>query len=296
MKRLVLSGILALALVGCKKKEEAPVEEAAKPEVKQEVVAGPVEIGRTLADMTPEARAEDLVSSDASKVREVVVWELLQRSGLESGELTPHAVVYGREPALTKRPLYLNLGGLRGAALYAAAAKLEVPNVCGTECRVPIYNTIAKGVAGNDVFKEPGVIDPLALKSLLDALYVEPDKSLLGATAKDIYPLLRPIVYEFVMTQRAIRVLGKEKSLGEFNAAMAKTATDKRAMLNFYKDFATQNNLGMLAGLEANRSHAQITGFWLRRLADGSEPVLDVFFKKMLKDYDQPLLDESTRK
>lgn len=296
MKRLVLTGALALALMGCKKKEEKPVEEPPKQEVKQEVAAGPVEIGRTVADMTPEARAEDLVSGDASKAREVVVWELLQRSALSTGDLNPHAIVYGRDPALTKRPLHLNLGGLRGAALYAAAAKLEVPNVCGTECRIPIYNTVARGLAGGDVFKEAGVIDPQALKKLLDALYVEPDKSLLGATAKDIYPLLRPIVYEFVMTQRAIRVLGKVKAMEEYKAALAQTETDKRAMLNFYKTYATENNLGMLAGLEANRSHSQIAGFWLRRLADGSEPVFDVFFKTMLKDYDQALLDESTRK
>jgi len=304
MNRMIVLGLLAtLALTGCKKKEQDKADDKPTPEINEPAkVQPPMIVGADTEALGPEGRADALVSGDVARSREVAVWLVLVNAAPTNDERDALVIIPGASSERpTNKSFILGISGIRNVVLMAASEKLGIPNLCGSECRVPFINALAKPIAGGDVYKEAGVLDPQVLKKFLDTVYVKPDTELLGVKASDVYPLLRPIVFEFVMMQRAIRVLGKEKVLEEFNEAREAAGPDPEGginneMLTFYRRFANQNNLGMLAGLESDRSHFMLGGFWMRRLADGTEPVLDAFFKVMLKDYDQKLLDESTRK
>lgn len=300
MKRAFLVGLIgAVAIGGCKKDEPETNNSATKtPEVQKEAPAPEVQepafIGEELSNKSAEERVKMLTSGDATQFREAALYQVMTRASLVQDEAMERAVLVhgGNAQKPNTKPLYIGYMGAQNLIFFSLREELSIPNVCGAECRVPFYNALLKPFSTEDVFKGDGALDPKALKNTIDALYIKPDASLLGVQAKDVYPVVRPIVYEWVMTHKAIRTLGKDEVLAEFEAEKAKG----ESLVPFYKDFATKKNLGMLAGLDSNRSHFALAGFWMRRLADGSEPVLDAALKIMLKDYDQELLDESMKK
>jgi hypothetical protein len=145
---------------------------------------------------------------------------------------------------------------------------------------------------GGRLYAADGRVDKKALKKLLDGVWIEPDAPLAGLPAREIYALHRGECRAAALVYVALRDgVGKGAALKKYKAALAR---DAHAMGKFYRDLAGAPGIAGAATAET-KDPTYLTGFWLRRMADGTDAELFAFLSKVLKAYDPEFHVGATR-
>jgi hypothetical protein len=153
------------------------------------------------------------------------------------------------------------------------------------------FNRVLRDRLGADLFDEanPGALAPAALDRLLAEIWIDPDSRLLGTQAKQLYRLYRPIVWDYVRVYRALdEHVGRGKALRELAKARKQAGADGD-LLPFYEEFTARHRIAEHAGMKERWGTNVIAGFWIRRMADGTDARLIAFAGKIARGYDPEL-------
>lgn len=203
-----------------------------------------------------------------------------------------------------EQPHRLGLGAMRShleslsdrRAPKDAVAKPRVVN--GVEIQGNAINAALKTRLKGNLFASdaPAKLNLKVLKKLLDAAWIAPDDALLGVTARDVYRVVQPGVTALAMIYKVMRDdLGKPKVLKAYRKAL-KDHPDKgkaynRDMMAFYRAFPKTHGIAEKAGVGDYYGAYVMSGFWMRRMHDGTDTLLASFMRRGLKTYDRKLHD-----
>lgn len=203
----------------------------------------------------------------------------------------------GREDRTHDRPLSFGLGSVRSGARAvmrdALPASWASNEQNGWQGRLRIVtNELLKDRIGGDLFAAtPGKLNAGPLKTLLDKLYIAPDKPLLGATAAQVYSVVRQPVRDYTATYALMKPkkAAHTKAYREARAKYADKAGDKYSndMMEWY--YAQSDALQLKEKLEMGdrRGAYLMSGFWMRRFDDGTDKICYDFLRKVTKAYDR---------
>jgi hypothetical protein len=150
-----------------------------------------------------------------------------------------------------------------------------------------VANLLLHSRLGGDLFDldKPGTIRRAPLEKLLAGLAPKPKQKLWGTTARSIYPIFRPVVREYASSHAAlVKNGGRDRLLDE--AAAYETANPGRNMAVFYHRYAKKAGLSKTVHLRRSWTEGFVTGFWLRRMRDGTDGVLLSYLADVLAQYD----------
>ena len=159
-------------------------------------------------------------------------------------------------------------------------------------------NSLLRVTLGGDLFdmENPGRVNKETLKVFLDRIYMPPKSQLLGTSTTELYKLYRQPIEEYARVYRAMRKVGKRRVVRAYRKALKQHADPSQhyneAMLGFYRTFTKSNNIAKRSGLMHRWDLSIMSGFWMRRMADGTDRMLWDFTLKVLKDYDPALYKE----
>ena len=146
--------------------------------------------------------------------------------------------------------------------------------------RRALVNRLLRQHIGGDLLPvdSPGTVDKARLKALIDAMRLAPTDTVLGHKAADVYRLAQPMLADHALNYVALRDrVGRTKALAAYKAALAAEETTWEGdMGRFYERFTKENKLPPSDWYGAD----VITGFWMRRMADGT----DAMIYKALRD------------
>jgi len=282
--KIIIASILVLAS-SCKQDPPAEAPATATQTVVQAVEEKPSVYGAEFMDMSDEAQATLIKSGDPAKVRDLVAYKLYE-FGNAAGEGTVGPLQVGNKKV--EQPLMI---GLRQSRMLVA--KLGgAPSDCDVECQNTHLNQVAEPLTGGLLYKADGSVDAAMLKTLIEKMQFGAGDSVLGIPATAVYASFKPTLREYALVFRTLNKIGPDVVKGEFNAALADAGDDKDAMSTFYRRFVNMNDVVGQSGLQKSNRHAVATGFWMRRMADGTLPLIEETLKKTLVEFDKPLHDE----
>lgn len=312
MKFVLVLSLLALGACESKTTEDVPKDNPAtevaptekpsepEPEPEPEVVEATV-IGSEMAALSSDDVAAIVKSKDAAKLRDVLVWRGISQSSQDkSGE--PNEKLFALAKAEGKpfeftHPLRIGFGRTHGIAVRLGELAVDSPakGPCGSECQAKRVNALLNPITQKDLLTADGVADAEALQKILDALAIEPTDKILGVDAAALYPVIKPSVEANARIYAVMKSLGKEKVVAEFEAAKKanpEPASGKnQGMLKFYRSFDGDHDITGTANVRISQSHINV-GFWVRRMADGTDTLLEKFLMAHLQKFDSKLYDE----
>ncbi|HEY3445381.1 MAG TPA: hypothetical protein VGK67_03410 [Myxococcales bacterium] len=132
-------------------------------------------------------------------------------------------------------------------------------------------------------------VDRDALRVFLAAAYVAPDEPVLGLTAQTLYPAFRRRVRNELRLYRGLtEQLGAP--LPELKAEFLKSHPGKpdveRDWREFYRFLFEKTDSLRAFGISGCELRDLDLGFWVRRIEDGTAPMLGGFLKKVVAAYD----------
>ena len=282
--KIIIASILVLAS-SCKQDPPAEAPATATQTAVQAVEEKPSVYGAEFMDMSDEAQATLIKSGDPAKVRDLVAYKLYE-FGNAAGEGTVGPLQVGNKKV--EQPLMI---GLRQSRMLVA--KLGgAPSDCDVECQNTHLNQVAEPLTGGLLYKADGSVDAAMLKTLIEKMQFGAGDSVLGIPATAVYASFKPTLREYALVFRTLNKIGPDVVKGEFNAALADAGDDKDAMSTFYRRFVNMNDVVGQSGLQKSNRHAVATGFWMRRMADGTLPLIEETLKKTVFEFDKPLHDE----
>lgn len=284
--KLIIASILVLSSA-CKKDPPAenPAPATATQTAVQAVEEKPTVYGEEFVEMNEEAQATLIKSGSVEGVRDLVAYKLYQfGNAAEEGVVGPLQV--GNTKIET--PLVIGLRQSRMLVARLGGASGD----CDVTCQNIHVNKVAEPIAGGLLFKEDGSLDAEMLKTLIGKVQFGASDKVLGIPAPAVYASFKPTLREYALVYRTLKKIGPDVVKAEFKAALADAGDDKEAMSMFYRRFVNTNDVVALSGLTKSNRHAVSTGFWMRRMADGTLPIVEETLKKMLVEFDKPLHDE----
>lgn len=165
----------------------------------------------------------------------------------------------------------------RGPAPDAFGARLLAPEAVAEALGRAVYDAKARRV------------DKDALRVFLAAAYVGPDEPVLGMTAKAIYPAFRRRVRnELRLYRGATRQLGAPLAdlKAEWLEGAPAASEAGRDWRPFYKSLAERTDSLRAFGIGPCEVRDADLGFWIRRIDDGTAPLLGAFLEKLVREYD----------
>ncbi len=220
------------------------------------------------------------------------------------GAATSPVTLQGRGAAVTKTPeLALGMGTVRYALedlIQEGAPELVDPETRRSDALrlASAANKLLTPLLGGTLFdsKRPGALRPKAVKRLMAlAKTIGPDTKLAGTTAAEVYTLYRRPIREYAAVYKALLDKpGRRRIVRAYRKAVKQFANpdlvynDK--MLEFYSRFAHTHGVGDAAGLGRRWDIAIIAGFWMRRMADGTDKMLWSTLQDRLSAFDPKLL------
>ena len=278
-------GVALLALSACKNDPPAaPKTETASTATQtaeQAVEQQPAGLGSQYVGLDDDARAELAKSGDPATIRNIMTFEMFRfGNALRDGAVGPYEVGGKR----IEKPLMIGLRQIRGIAVRLANPAPE----CPIECERQALNKLAEPLTAGLFYKADGTIDGQIFKTLVDKLWVEPADDVLGIPAAKVYEVFQPVMRDYALVYKAIGEVGVDATKGEFTAALAE---DPTKMTTFYRRYVNMNDVAGKTGLEKSVRLGIAAGFWMRRLDDGTAPVVEETLKRLLLSYDKPLHD-----
>ncbi len=162
----------------------------------------------------------------------------------------------------------------------------------GTECRREASSAWVAALTDRALYLRDGALDPEALDAALSAIWIDPDATLSGSPARDLYALYQPSVAAHLRVWKNIQRVGERKIMKGWRAERKRSAMNGGDLVHsFYRDRARFP--GVFEGFSArDRAATEIYGFWLRRIDDGTAPVILDHAKRLTTQYDPALHDE----
>lgn len=275
--------IALLAATACK--QDPPAEtttETAKQTAEKPLEAKPASLGAEYAAMDADAQQKVITSGDPAKVRDLMFFNMFKVGNrLRDGQVGPFEVA-GKK---IDKPLMLGLRQTRHIAMNL----VQSPADCQAACQRAEINKLIEPLTQSLFYRADGSIDAEVAKTLIEKLWVDPTDKILGVPASDIYSVFRPSIREYALVYKALDAYGVDTIKSEYNAALAE-APDK--MPTFYRRFVNLNDIASKAGLDKSMRLAIASGFWMRRYADTTAPLVQETLKRILSAYDKPLHDE----
>ncbi len=299
MTRVVMISLVSLLAFGCKNdqpkeqptSESVEVDAEAAPE--KPVVAEPRKFGQAWADVDEAARTAAF--GEPAKLRSLLSYELVRSATPEEkgAEIGPYGLVVANEKTkdLNREQ---DIGIRRARSVIVAQARVfegqDLATLCKIDCQRAALNAAFATAAGGPIFNEDGSPSVEALKKLFSALYVQPDAKLLGLEAKELYAMMRPAARDVSGIYAGLNAIGLKEVEASFKNALEEhpepESAVNRGLLKFYKRYTNLEGVADKGGIESESSHWTLVSFWIRRIDDGSAPVLASFMNKFFKDYD----------
>ncbi len=284
--KLIIAAILVLSSA-CKQDPpaEKPAPATATQTAVQAVEEKPTVYGAEFVEMSDEAQATLIKSGSIEGIRNLVAYKLYQFGNpAEEGAVGPLQV------GNTKIEVPLMIGLRQSRMLVARLG--GAPGDCEVTCQNTHLNKVAEPIVGGLLFKEDGSLDAELLKSLIEKIQIGANDKVLGIPAPAVYASFKPTLREYALVYKTLNKIGPDVIKAEFKAALSEAGDDKDAMSTFYRRFVNMNDVVALSGLTKSNRHAVSTGFWMRRMADGTMPLVEETLKKILVEFDKPLHDE----
>lgn len=287
MKSKFILAVAFVALTACKQEPaQAPKTETAQAlQTAAQVEAPKATAGAEFMGMEAQAKADLLKQGDVERTRSLLTFEFFgAANALREGSLESFSV----GDRTHDKPLILGLRQARILTVRAAGG----PTECDAACQNTHVNKAFEPLIGGVLYKEDGSLNAATLKTLADKLWAGPEDKTLTLSNALIYQAFKPSVREYALVFKALRAMDQAALRTEFDTELKASASDPRAMVTFYKRFANMNDLAGATGLEKSSRLAIAAGFWMRRMADGTLPVMEETLKRTLMAYDKPLHDE----
>lgn len=243
--------------------------------------------------------ARSLEGKDAMGYAQALFFELasdIQMKGKTMLE-PPLVLTAANGDVITRdRDIYLGLGSAR-LTLFRTLSSYMPELTAGCEqlsdaCYIKAVNGLSNKLLKVNVYKKPAELDKKGVEAWLKALAITPKTPILGTSAQAIYTAYRPVLKSLAgMHQAMLKAQKRPQILKDYKGALAKAPkSDDMAMIKFYDSYASQHQLVSAAQITERPYQAYIlTGFWMRRMADGTEATLAASLQQLIKDFDQPL-------
>ncbi len=134
--------------------------------------------------------------------------------------------------------------------------------------------------------------DAESLKQFLDTLTVKAEHKLLGVTARELYPFFTNAVDFHLQIHTALNEkIGADKLAELRSAFVAAQGEGEPDLREFYTELS-KSQPSLNRGIEHfASSHALEVGFWVRRIEDGTAPVLSAFLQRISSELGRPPSD-----
>ena len=308
MKRQLTKLCAASAILftlGCESKTEkvepAPTQTAAQ---EIEAPAEPALIGSDLASLGEDGLAAIAKSGDPAQIRSYLVYSSLRRGLISKDEADAIDAIVLDAGEGKKREIdhgvEVGLGRMRGMVMGLSTTIHEAAKPCDSGCKNELISKLFLPITKKPLLSAEGKADSEALSTLIDAMRISGDDKILGLDAPVVYKALRPSIKDLALGLKAIKAMGKDEALKQYQAALKEHGQGEpgqvnREMIKFYKLFPNLNELPQKVGVVASRRFSTVTGFWLRRMADGTDKILEKELMKFIESYDKMLFEELTK-
>lgn len=192
--------------------------------------------------------------------------------------------------------VYLGLGSSRLSLFRTVSSYMpELTSGCevfSDACYMQALNGLSHKLLKVNLYKRSAELDKKGVEAWLKAITITPQTPLLGSSAQAIYTAYRPILKSLAgMHQAMLKAQKRDQILKAYKGALAKVSKDDESvMIKFYDNYTGSHKLVAAAQITDRPYQAYIlTGFWMRRMADGTDAVLASSLKQLIKDFDQPL-------
>lgn len=249
----------------------------------------------TKARRLHQAQATDLERGDLKAMAEMVLFDVSRwtsdsawRGQPVQLKLTHHGQI--RE---LDRGLYFGLGTARRSLV--TQLRTVAPQWVVNDLKKPpaqtanlSLNQLLRPLLGADLFDpdQPGRLHAAPLKKLLGLAALSPEDELLGHSARQLYPLVRRPVEDYLAAYRALVArVGREQARMDLEAALKEHPDSpgedyNQGMLGFYRDYPARRGLDQDPALQGQAHAGWLVGFWLRRVHDGTDEVLFQFLEQ----------------
>lgn len=168
----------------------------------------------------------------------------------------------------------------RAAGLLPDAPDAARENLWSPEAQMEAINVLLRRHAGGGLFAAAGRLNRASTRRLLRAFEKNLEDEFLGVPLDQAYPVFAYRLRKYAAVYRALKQVGLAQAKQAYRAAVKK---DSSAMLGFYESWAKAHDIQELAGLEYDWDARNPTGFWMRRMADGTDRMLFATLQRVLK-------------
>lgn len=241
-------------------------------------------------------------SGDIQDLRPVLVRSLVSDYRIHSwGKTLDLRYLPGRNGTLVEYTAAARLDPVRfrhslRSALNRFGADLD--ENCISECLNDSLDRNLFKTLGGEIFLGMGRIDGVRLDKVAEAFWLEPDEELMGIKGRLYWDVFGRVPKDLYTTRMAVKDYGDDKALKAFRDVHNKMkGPSDRTMLRHYRFWTRE--AGFTQTLEGKIEFKLIdvyVGFWLRRLHDGTEPVVMKWVNKALETYEPEFLAEFEKK
>lgn len=182
--------------------------------------------------------------------------------------------------SLFLHPLVIR-GNVRRALMQHAKDKLE--ERCGRQCVNETISGFLSNSVGGALFLEDGKMNPDAVGPALEKAWLDPDADVLGVPARSWYAVFKPTFRAYIQVGQAIQ--GANPATG---ATTLRGLSTPGEVAEFYTTWTDAAQVAKKTGLPPADARA-ITGWWLRRHADGTAALFETHAQKIVEGYDPEL-------
>ncbi|MBA2665384.1 MAG: hypothetical protein H0U74_24055 [Bradymonadaceae bacterium] len=298
---IFLTCLLLAAPMGCKKAE--PAAEAEVPFVPAEVVE-PEPVNPLVVKFAGEQRLAAFESRDFKQVSQVVLMETLEMQGTgEAGEDDDAFRSHGVSSKVASATQLLD-----PAYVIRVTDTLvrRLPNQCEERTVRERYNCINEFFAAKlkgALFLDDARVDPKRLEIVLAALDTASDATVLGQPASRAYQHFGAVAVDYAFIyNKMLELRGRDQLLDDYRAAYAKNGDSDGKMVGWYVEYNDKNFAKALQPHEFDASceagcdkmivrqhssqHFVAVGFWLRRMADGTDKQLYDYLERHIARFD----------
>ncbi len=298
MKKALVLIISLLVVAGCdsKKKDAEPKADTETQTARQEVKEEPknVLIGSDIATLGKSDIESLATGKDNDKFKAYVLHQALVRGVPPRGESNPVGPLKvdageGKTRDINKGVL-VGVGRMRGVLLTLSENVTPMPEACDNECKNAQLNTIFSAVLGKPVYGADGVTNPEGVQALVEFFKLG-DAKVLGLDEATLYQVFRPTILEYAQIKAAINKVGKEDLLNQYKEALKENPAPESGpnteLMKFYQRFPNMNGIPAEAGLQPGQRVWVATGFWMRRMNDGTADMLEKELFRLVEAQDK---------
>ncbi|MEL6178158.1 MAG: hypothetical protein AAFS10_04350 [Myxococcota bacterium] len=157
--------------------------------------------------------------------------------------------------------------------------------------RRALVNRLLREHMGGDIFPmdTPGALNKAPLKALIAAMKLSPTDTVLGHKASTLYRLVRSSLVDHARIYQEMHSrLGRRKVLAAYKAALSTEATTYEGdMRTFYRSYTETHKLE--SKTDGWYGTPVIVGFWMRRMADGTDTLIYTALHNTARTFDPAL-------